>query len=247
VTRVPGQPISMGGGQPVLYGIANSGFTSVAAVLPDGRSYPGTMETGRGFTQKAWAVTYPDVPGVDLVFGDGAGSSLGTSIRTPPGPPVNRQPRSGGVLAFRYPAGHYTVPGSVTAYLINGHVGFWTSAPDTEPFGQWSPTSAISGPALGGIMYPFGQDNPSGVMEVGAMGYAHANVARVVLRLADGSKYVALSRAAGWPGSDLRLWSVALPGKLVNEITGTIAPVTATAYNAAGQVIGQVQLGTSGR
>jgi hypothetical protein len=76
---------------------------------------------------------------------------------------------------------------------------------------------------------------------VEAFGYAHADVARVILHLADGGEVTTSTFAAGWAGSDLRLWVVPLPpGTWVN---GKGMPaVTATAEDAAGHVLGQCPL-----
>jgi len=51
-------------------------------------------------------------------------ATLGTAA--PLGPPQIAQPRGGGITVFRYPAGLETQAGAVTAYLIDGRVGFWS-------------------------------------------------------------------------------------------------------------------------
>jgi hypothetical protein len=75
-----------------------------------------------------------------------------------------------------------------------------------------------------------------------ALGYAHADVARVVLRAGGRQLASAATAAAGWPGSSLRLWHARMP--LTMQQLGTDrAVITATAYDAAGHVLGQVPLG----
>ena len=180
------------------------------AVLPGGHWYPGTVKSGRGFAVKAWMVGYPINKGAHLVFRDASGktvATLGTS--GPDGPPQFPQPRSGGVTAFKYPAGDLTGPGGrVTAYLVQGRVGFW-SAPSG---GKISPVPAAGPPALGGLILPFGQRSGENHPEIEeGFGYAHANVTRVVLYLPGGRTVSASTFAAGWSGSDLRLWAVGLP------------------------------------
>jgi hypothetical protein len=49
--------------------------------------------------------------------------------------------------------------------------------------------------------------------------------------------------AAGWPGSDLRLWQVSVPAGSW-PLDGPEPAYTATAYTAAGQVAGRVRLGS---
>jgi hypothetical protein len=75
-----------------------------------------------------------------------------------------------------------------------------------------------------------------------ALGYAHADVARVVLRAGGRQLASAATAAAGWPGSSLRLWHARVPLTMQQLGTDRLV-VTATAYDAAGHVLGQVQLG----
>jgi hypothetical protein len=49
--------------------------------------------------------------------------------------------------------------------------------------------------------------------------------------------------AAGWPGSGVRLWTAGVP--VSGSISDLQKAVTATAYDAAGHVLGQVQLSQS--
>ena len=75
-----------------------------------------------------------------------------------------------------------------------------------------------------------------------ALGYAHTDVARVVLRAGGRQLTSAATMTAGWPGSGLRLWHVHVPLNAQQAASGTPA-ITATAYDAAGHVLGQVRLG----
>jgi hypothetical protein len=223
----------VGTNQAIGVGAAAAQVTSVTAVLPDGRTFAGVVKTGRGLADKAWTVGYPLAKGVRLVFRNAAGNqvaALGTA--GPIGPPQFPQPRRGGVTVFRYPGNHGLPAGNVVAYLVEGRVGFWS------PFsgGLICPVPAHGQPALGGIALSFG-DNGS---HTKAFGYAHANVARVVLRFAGGQASTG-TLVAGWTGSDVRLWAVSLPDRVGQQQPPTA--VTATAYDAAGHVVGQVQLG----
>jgi hypothetical protein len=215
---------------------------SVTAVLPGGHWYPGTVKSGRGFAVKAWMVGYPINKGAHLVFRDASGkivATLGTS--GPDGPPQFPQPHSGGVTAFKYPAGDLTGPGGrMTAYLVQGRVGFW-SAPSG---GIISPVPAAGRPALGGLILPFGQRSGENHPEIEeGFGYAHANVTRVVLRLPGGRQVSSSTFTGGWPGSDLRLWAVSLPTGINLDTPSVAAAVTATGYDAAGHVVQRVTLG----
>ena len=117
----------VGDGQQIVVGAAAAQVRSVAAVLPDGRVFPGTIGTGRGFPYRVWAVGYPPAQGVRLVFRDASGTVVATrSTAAPPGPSQTPQPRSGGIVLFRYPASRAGPAGPVTAYLIDGQVGFWS-------------------------------------------------------------------------------------------------------------------------
>ncbi len=239
----------VGTGQPVLAGAATAQVASVAAVLPGGRSFPGVVKTGRGFPVKAWTVSYPQAKGVRLVFRDASGrevASLGTAA--PLGPPQVAQPRSGGLLVFRYPASPSSRAGVMTAYLIQGRVGFWSMTWG----GFISPVPASGGPAVGGLILPFGLPRvPKGTRpktsqpeQAEGFGYAQADVARVVLHLPGGGLATAVTFPA-WPGSGLRLWAVRLTSE-AREVSRLATQTTVTAYDAAGQVLGPDSLGLTG-
>ncbi len=197
---------SVGTGQRIIQGDAAQQVTSVAAVLPDGRSFPGAIATGKGFPAKAWTVGYPQASGVRLVFRDAAGTEVATlGTAAPLGPPQVRQPSSGGEPVFRYPAGGGIPAGTMTAYLIDGRVGFWS-----QLYGGYiSPVPAAGGPAADGLILPFDfsrqAENVSPRLDEG-FGYARADVATVVLHL-PGGELVGTPTSAAWPGSGLRLWA----------------------------------------
>lgn len=231
--------------QTIMVGEAVARVRSVTAVLADGRTYPGAVTTGRGLPGVVWAVGYPWTAGfpytrgAHLVFRDAAGKQVTVlDPHAPAGPPRTAQPASGGVTLFSYPAGHGQPAGTVQAYLIHGEVGFWSRIWG----GAISQRLAAGPPVLGGLIQPFGVGGDGSATPAVALGYAHADVARVVLRAGGRQLASAATAAAGWPGSSLRLWHVRLP--LTMEQLGTHRAVTtATAYDAAGHVLGQVQLG----
>jgi len=232
----------VGGGQQISVGAAARQVRSVAAVLPDGRVFPGAIGTGRGFPYNAWTVGYPPSAGVRLVFRDAAGDEIASlSTAAPAGPPqLLTPPRSGGVPVFRYVGGFGERPGTVVGYLIDGRVGFWSTIWGGEIYQR--PVSG--GPVVAGLVNPFDQAKNGGWKTVEAFGFAQADVARVVLHV-DGLEVSTSTFVAGWAGSDLRLWAVPLPPGTWMPGRPLPSPV-ATAYDSAGHVLGQVQLGGMG-
>jgi len=89
----------------------------------------------------------------------------------------------------------------------------------------------VSGSEGGGISSP-----------MAALCYAHGDVARVVLRAGGRQLASAATAAAGWSGSSLRLWHARVTADFQQTASGRLM-ITATAYDAAGHVLGQVQLG----
>ena len=87
-----------------------------------------------------------------------------------------------------------------------------------------------------------GGDYQSGVKLAEFYGYAHENVTRVVLRLADGRQYGAQTFAA-WKGSGLRLWASSVPNNLLRVDLGQDV---LRGYDTAGQVVWQQRLGAGG-
>jgi hypothetical protein len=231
-------------GEEFVMGVAAAQVKSVTAVLPDGRTYAGTVGGGRGLPYRTWAVNYRSgTGGVRLVFRDAAGRQVADlSAAAPQKPTQIRQPRRGGVTVYRY-AGIPGIPaGTVTGYLIDGRVGFWSSL-----FEGIGPVPAEGQPTVGGLVTtPFTSGTTGATIGMVALGYAHADVARVVVRVPDGKLLSVSTFAAGWRGSDLRLWAVKLPKDSFNFIKGNSTAVTATAYDAAGRVIGTVRLGELG-
>jgi hypothetical protein len=231
--------------QTIMVGEAVSRVASVTAVLSDGRTYHGVVATGRGLPGVVWAVSYPwsaGVPytkGAHLVFRDASGQQVTVlEPHAPVGPPQAAQPATGGVTLFSYPASHGEPAGSVQAYLIHGAVGFWSPIWG----GTISQRLAAGAPVLGGLTEPFGIASGGSFQQLQALGYAHANVARIVLRAGGRQLASVATMVAGWPGSSLRLWHVRLPLNPQQAASGQ-PTITATAYDAAGHVLGQVKLG----
>jgi hypothetical protein len=230
---------NVGTNQRILVGAAGAQVASVAAVLPDGRTYAGAVKAGSRLRDQAWTVGYPPSTGARLIFRDASGKQLAVlNTSRPLGPPRTAQPRRGGVTVFSYSASSEIPAGRIEAYLIQGHVGFWSPIWG----GEISPLPAAGGPVLGGLANVFGFVQGGTWGQVKTFGYARAGVARVVVRAPDGRQVPTTTFKAGWPGSDLRLWVVSLP---MNGQTVAVPPrgLLATAYDAAGHTIGTAMLG----
>ena len=76
-----------------LYGSAEQAVTTVTAVLPDGRSYKGTILNAPGFPYKAWTVTYPTKDPATLIFSGANGQVLG-HLSLPSNPHASGIPQS---------------------------------------------------------------------------------------------------------------------------------------------------------
>jgi hypothetical protein len=146
-------------------------------------------------------------------------------------------------VAFRFAAGAKSpFTGGMTAYLFDGRVigirgkvvGFW----DSNNGSVISNVAASGPPAVVNLGGDYGQH----AKQAEFFGYAHQNVARVVLRLADGRQYGAQTFAA-WPGSGLRLWAFAVPTRFL--IAADQRQDLMTGYDAAGYVVWQQHLGAS--
>ena len=227
---------------PAIYGgSVTDRAASVTAVLPDGRTYAGVVGTARGFPDKAWIVDSPQVTGTRLIFRDASGHQIADASTALVQVPAPKQPHSGAITVLHYAGGGSS--GSVLAYLIGGHVAFWLGEPWPTAV---SPDAAAGQPALAGMtdIAPTG----SSQYPVLALGYAHANVARIVVHLPHGKQVTVRTFLPGWPGSGLRLWKAALGTGLFNDKAGMplgLPTLTATAYDAAGHVVAQVRLGFS--
>jgi len=243
-------------------GIAVKGVTSVTAVLHDGQEYAGQVRSAPGLPEQVWAVRYPGpASGVRVVFRDAAGHDVATMAATVPVPDdpnqsqvVTQPPATGGIPVFQYPAAEDTQQqsgvgggpgGTMTAYLVDGHVVFWSN-----PWGALVSPSAIPAgqPALAGVAAQFGRSISSdSYKQLKAFGYAHYPVSKVVLRLADGRQFpasvIAAGNAEGWLGTDFRLWWVDLPMSIWNESQHR-ARMTVIGYDAHGHVVTTTQLGT---
>jgi hypothetical protein len=213
--------------------VSDPQVTSVTALLPAGRSFSGLGAFGRGFPYKVWLVNFPTQDNATIVLRNAGGHVVKRMSITGEYPPP-AQPRSGGIALFRYPADAVaTTAGTMTAYLLDGRlvgvdglvVGFWGS----------NSNSVISNvPASGPqTIVNLGGSWIRGATVVEYFGYAHQNVTRVVLRLADGRQYDAQTTVA-WPGSGLRLWHFAVPVKAVSFEPAKQAML---GYDAAGQVV----------
>jgi len=231
----------------VLQGLTVNGVASVTAVLPNGQDIRGSVETGRGFPDKAWAVVAPadektgqPAGGVRLVFRDASGAVVASLAAVAPPSGQVPEPGRGGIAVFTNAEG----PGSVNtmnAYLVKGYVGFWLR--------QWfglngylAPQLAAGPPALAGLTQTYSDSGGRGAFTSEAFGYAHEDVARVVLHL-PGGRSVSTSTFAAWAGSGVRLWAIRLPADVY--IPGQqMRTITATGYDTADQVVARVTLGS---
>ena len=192
----------------VLQGLAVSRVASVTAVLPDGQVIPGAVTTGRGFPGKAWAVvapaddkTWQPASGARLVFRDASGAVVASLGAVAPSHGQVPEPASGGIAVFTNPEGSGPVRYTMYAYLIKGYVGFWLR-PSPGINGYLAPRLAAGPPALAGFTLA-----PTDLYRASrpeAVGYAHADVARVVRHL-PGGRSVSVSTSAAWLGTTPRV------------------------------------------
>jgi hypothetical protein len=229
--------------QTTYAGTVNGAATSVTAVLPDGHRYAGEVGSARGFPDKAWIVECPQVTGTQFVFRNASGRQIEDVGGTQAQIPAVQAPRSGAIAVLHYAGNTTGGSGVVLAYLAGGHVAFFLGQPWPVAV---SPDAAAGLPAIAGMtdIVPTG----SSPYPVVALGYAHANVARIVVHLPHGKQVTVDTFQAGWRGSSLRLWTAQLGTGLFNDKAGLPAglpALTATAYDAAGHVLGQVRLGFS--
>ena len=225
-------------------------MASVAAVLPDGRTFAGVVGTGRGFAFKVWSVTYPPEGAVRLVFRDSSGHELASLTRpavpTLLVPPRAARPGSGAVIVG-------VAGGSIRAYLVDGHVGFWIL-----PSG-WYAYAPPLGTAVISVIAPTGARRwPGSSSRTARPARARPRTRSVRYQSSSGTPtptsregcpprarhpriYPAhgVHRRTDWPGTTVRLWYVAASA----DAYGDTSLDTATAYNAAGQVVAVVHLG----
>jgi len=228
--RLSGRQVAVltGGDSFIRLGASSSRVTSVSAHLSGGRSAAGKLVWGQGFPAKVWLVSYPldvnagTVSDVGIVFRDAAGRQagqltiLGASQFPPTGP--------GGMTVFR------NQKGTATAYLARGRVEVSsTGLPPAAFAGQ-----PASGPPDVGV-FTSQDDNPPSWLEF--YGYAHENVVRVTVRLADG-RQVGTTTFPGWKGSGIRLWAVPAPVPLPRQLRYIVL-----GYDAGGHVVWQTTLG----
>jgi hypothetical protein len=227
---------SNGGYGTIRLGTSVKQVTSVTAQLPGGREVPGVVVSGRGFPYKVWGVSYPSQDNARIIFRNTSGRELG-HLDIAGETPFPSRPRSGGITVFHYPAGVVDAkPGWMTAYLLaDGRVGFWSSD---------NVDSVVSGKPASGppTVSLIGGDYLRGSPLAEFYGYAHENVARVVLRLADGKQYGAQTFAA-WKGSGLRLWDFPVSTSLLHVNRGKDVML---GYDAAGRVVWQMRFGSGG-
>jgi hypothetical protein len=230
------QPMTMQAQPSVLAGFAANQATSVSAVLPGGRTYPGAISGGRGLPEKAWAVLAPDVTGARLVFRNAAGQEV-ASLAAPAqlGIPAVAQPRSGGGMIYSC----HSCQVAVNAYPVAGHVGFWVTG--EAGYGLISPAAASGEPALAGTWLELGR----GPSETVVVGYAPKDATRVAVRLPDGTQYSAPTLPAPWSGSSVRLWVLVVPEYTWGDhLRGSRSlSVIARAYGTSGQIGAGVELG----
>jgi len=203
-------------------GVATREVTSVTVPQSSGNVNPsGQVENGRGFPYHVWLSDFSALSGLTFDFGDAAGQQVGqltlgySSWGASP-------PASGGITILRAPGG------LLNAYLLDGYIEFFQIEPG-QSTGFSSLVTAWQSPLTVFLM----SGNDAG--QLIAVGWAPADAARLVLRLADGKTFAA-STIAGWRGSGLRLWGVS---RLPVDVSPF--PAVVIAYNAKGKVIGETQ------
>jgi hypothetical protein len=227
----------------IYAGTVNDAATSVTAVLPDGDRYAGKVGSARGFPDKAWVVECPAVSGTQFVFRNASGQQILSMGGTQAQIPSVKEPRSG-LIPVPYITDERKIgTGDVLAVLTGGHVAFFLGMPWPVAV---SPDAAAGQPAVAGLadIAPTG----SSQYPVVALGYAHADVARIVVHLPHGKQVTVSTFLPGWRGSGLRLWTAQLGTDLFNDkasLPAGLPALSATAYDAAGHVLAQVRLGFS--
>jgi hypothetical protein len=212
----------------IRLGASSSQVTSVSAQLSGGRSVAGKLISGRGFPAKVWLVSYSlevnagTASDVGIVFRDAAGRQAGhlTLIGASQFPPAG----PGGMTVFR------NQKGSATAYLVGGRVEVSSTGLPTAVF----ESQPASGPPDVDV-FTSQDDIPRTSLEF--YGYAHENVARVTVQVADG-RQVSATTFPGWKGSGVRLWAVPAPAHLPAQLRYLVL-----GYDAGGHVVWQTTIG----
>jgi hypothetical protein len=209
-------------GPGLTIGVTTREVTSVSAPQDVGGDHPGLVENGHGFPYHVWLIDSTSLSYATLDFRDGAGQQVGQltlgALSLGASPPV-----SGGITVLRAPGG------PVNAYLLDGYMEYFQTSPSTSS-GVTSVSTAWQAPFTVFLLQGFSAS------QLFAVGWAPADAARLVLRLADGKTFAAPT-IAGWHGSGLRLWGVSVVPASADTQSAAV-----TAYNAKGKVIGQTQL-----
>jgi hypothetical protein len=192
-----------GGVDPVRMIATDQQVASATALLPHGRSVSGVLAFGRGFPDKIWLVVVPGEERATVVLRNAEGQVVKRMSYQRQDPTAGPLPLSGGIKLFSYPARTISpTAGTMTAYLLNGVLVGVNGK--VVAFGSSGPQSIFTMANLPASGQPavadFGDGWTSGATVVEFFGYAHANVARVVLRLPDGRQYGAQTTAA-WPAA----------------------------------------------
>jgi hypothetical protein len=206
----------------VLLGASRVQVASVRAQLPGGLEAAGRVVSGRGFPAKVWLVSSTIEGNAEVVFRDAAGRQIGQLSFAGGGPCPPAGP--GGITVFR------NQNGSATAYLVGGRVEMSSTGVPEAAFAA----QRASGPPDVGV---FTSQDGSPPTWLEFYGYAHENVARVTVRLADG-RQVGAQTFPGWKGSGIRLWAVPAPASLSPRLRYVVL-----AYDAAGHVVWQLTCG----
>jgi hypothetical protein len=183
---------------------------------------PGVIVSSPGFPARVWLAQDTSAGSATVVFRDAAGAPIGRQVigGDQPTPP---QPAHGGITVYRYRGG------AITAYRLGAGIGFWAT----------NSSSVISGEPIADAPYLA----LSGLVPAasGGFGYAPANIARVGLRLANGTLTPSVRTIAAWRGSGIRLWgALALPAHADPLDTLLVG------YDPAGHVLARVPLWFAG-
>lgn len=188
--------------------------TSVTTRPSNGGSIAGAVVSGRGFPFKLWFAIVPSARDAEEVFRDATGKEVWSFDYAPAS--ASGVPTRAGIIVNGW-----------TAFLTDGKV-LWRG-PDNGAVVAL-PWTVKQKP----LMVLYQQTSATNYV----LGYAPADVARLVLRMPDGHEYGGPT-VTGWPRSGERLWvRSGLPDGGLPSGTVVIS------YNAAGQVIGRESVGS---